>query len=54
MKIMDDAADLLVDEIAEQGMSKEKYFNIYPMIQAMSMNVIGQSAFGWVKSPPLS
>lgn len=46
MKIMDDAAKLLVQEIEEAQESKERYFDIEPMVQAMTMNVIGQSAFG--------
>ena len=48
MKIMNSAADLLVEEIKEHVESKDKYFDIHPMVQALTMNVIGQSGFGWV------
>lgn len=48
MKIMDDAAKLLVAEFKEQAVSEDKYFDVQPAIQAMTMSVIGQSAFGYV------
>ena len=51
-EIMDGAADLLVEEVKEHVEGKEKYFNIYPMIQAMTMDVIGQTGFGWVTNKP--
>ena len=46
MKLMNSAADLLVEEMKEHVESKDKYFNIYPVIQAMTMNIIGQTGFG--------
>ena len=46
MEIMDKAAQLLVLEMRDSVASHEKYFDAQPLIQAMTMNVIGQSAFG--------
>ena len=43
---MDSAAKLLVEEMQDAASSNEKYVDIQPMVQAMTMNVIGQSAYG--------
>ena len=48
-----DAADLLADSV-EMHCKDDKYMNIHAMVQAMTVQVVGTTAFGCALHPTLS